>query len=207
LRLNKGSCVFATSEFPSEIPRTQTRNYSYTRPLQHIVKLTSEYIKNNYLILIFKLIILSLFITLLVIGFHKINDYYYAVGDYNNNRLSEYLKISINESFLIPALLVLMPLIGIFINKKIGWILFQSFFYFLITNLVFTADLTDKTLILMYVIGFSLLLLILLLMNKKKISSLKYGIAKNELIGSNIIASVIGISITMMITMIKGNVI
>jgi hypothetical protein len=33
LCLNKDSCVFATSEFPSEIPRTQTRNYSYTKPL------------------------------------------------------------------------------------------------------------------------------------------------------------------------------
>jgi hypothetical protein len=33
LCLNKGSCVFATSVFPSVIPRTQTRNYSYTRPL------------------------------------------------------------------------------------------------------------------------------------------------------------------------------
>jgi hypothetical protein len=36
LCLNKGSCVFATSEFPAEIPRTQTRNYSYTKPLPHI---------------------------------------------------------------------------------------------------------------------------------------------------------------------------
>ena len=35
---NKGSCVFATSEFPSEIPRTQTRNYSYTRALANIKK-------------------------------------------------------------------------------------------------------------------------------------------------------------------------
>jgi hypothetical protein len=30
LCLNKGSCVFATSDFPAENPRTQTRNYSYT---------------------------------------------------------------------------------------------------------------------------------------------------------------------------------
>jgi len=36
LCLNKGSCVFATSEFPAEIPRTQTRNYSYTKPLGSI---------------------------------------------------------------------------------------------------------------------------------------------------------------------------
>ena len=33
LCLNKGSCVFATSEFPAEIPRAQTRNYSYTNTL------------------------------------------------------------------------------------------------------------------------------------------------------------------------------
>lgn len=36
--LNKGSCVFATSEFPAEIPRTQTRNYSYTKQLAIIKK-------------------------------------------------------------------------------------------------------------------------------------------------------------------------
>lgn len=33
LCLNKGSFVFATSEFPAEIPRAQTRNYSYTTTL------------------------------------------------------------------------------------------------------------------------------------------------------------------------------
>ena len=31
--LIKGSCQFTTSDFPSENPRTQTRNYSYTKPL------------------------------------------------------------------------------------------------------------------------------------------------------------------------------
>jgi len=36
LGLTKGRCKFTTSEFPMEIPRTQTRNYSYTRPLPHI---------------------------------------------------------------------------------------------------------------------------------------------------------------------------
>jgi len=33
LGLNKGRCTFATSEFPSEIPRMQTRNFPYTNPL------------------------------------------------------------------------------------------------------------------------------------------------------------------------------
>ena len=37
--LNKGSYTFATSEFPSEIPRTQTRNFPYTNTLPVIVAL------------------------------------------------------------------------------------------------------------------------------------------------------------------------
>ena len=35
--------MFATSEFPSEIPRTQTRNYPYTKPL-----VTSAHLKILY---------------------------------------------------------------------------------------------------------------------------------------------------------------
>jgi hypothetical protein len=42
-------------------------------------------------------------------------------------------------------------------------------------------------------------------MNKKKISNSVYGIKKPELINKNIIASVIGISITIILVMIKGN--
>ena len=33
LGLNKGRCAFVTSDFPAENPRTQNRNYSYTKPL------------------------------------------------------------------------------------------------------------------------------------------------------------------------------
>jgi hypothetical protein len=36
LCLIKGRCTFATSEFPSEIPRTQTRNFPYTNTLGNI---------------------------------------------------------------------------------------------------------------------------------------------------------------------------
>jgi hypothetical protein len=38
LCLNKGSCVFATSVFPSEIPRSQKRNFTYTTTLANIEK-------------------------------------------------------------------------------------------------------------------------------------------------------------------------
>ena len=40
--------MFVTSEFPSEIPRTQTRNYSYTRPLGNIRETTLTERKTNF---------------------------------------------------------------------------------------------------------------------------------------------------------------
>lgn len=172
------------------------------------MKLTAEYIKTNYLILLIKLLIVSFFILSLKFGIQRITDYYFAFTNYNNSRFTEYLNISINESFLRPAIFLLIPLIGIFINKKAGWILIQSYFYYLISNLSFTAkfvDLTDKTLILTNIIGFSLLLLIILTMNKHKISNQTYGIAKTELISKNIIASIIGISIAIISAVIKAN--
>jgi len=172
------------------------------------LRLTTEHIKENYLILIIKLLIICLFIYTLISGISNIIDHYNYFANYNANKFTEYVYIVINNYFLRPSLILLIPVIGIFINKKFGWVLIQSYFYFLISNLVFPAkyaDLTDKTFLAAYVIGFSLLLLIIILMNKKKISNLTYGIVKTELIKMNIIASIIGISITIILAMIKGN--
>jgi len=162
------------------------------------------------LILIIKLSIVCLFIFSLINGISNIIDYYLYFSDWNADKLTEYYQIATDSHYLIPSLILLIPIIGIFINKKIGWILIQSYFYFLITNLVFPAtfaDLTEKTTIVIYVFGFLLMLLIIILMNKKKISNLNYGIKKKELINKNILASVIGMSITIILVMIKGNVI
>lgn len=172
------------------------------------MKLTAEYIKTNYLILSIKLLIVSFFILSLKFGIQRITDYYFAFANYNDSRFTEYLNITINESFFKPAIFLLIPLIGIFINKKTGWILIQSYFYYLISNLSFSAkfiDLTDKTLIFTNFIGFSLVLLIILIMNKHKIRNQTYGIAKTELISKNIIASIIGISITIISAVTKAN--
>ncbi len=40
--LTKGRCKFTTSDFPAENPRTQTRNYSYTKPLCVITQPTKK---------------------------------------------------------------------------------------------------------------------------------------------------------------------
>ncbi|WP_282147544.1 hypothetical protein [Algibacter lectus] len=171
------------------------------------MKLTAENIKNHYLILIIKLSILSLFIVSLVRGKIETSVYWNFVAE-TESGFENYLNILKETSFYRPAIILLIPLIGIFINKKISWILIQSYFYFLISNLAFSAkfiDLTDNTLILINIVGFLLLLLIIILMNKKKISNLIYGIGKAELISKNVIASVIGLSITIILALIKGN--
>ena len=122
------------------------------------------------------------------------------------NGFQNFLNVLKETSYFRPAIILLIPLLGIFINNKIGWVLIQSYFYFLISNLAFSAkyiDSTDNTLILINIVGFLLLLLIIILMNKKRISDMIYGIGKTELISKNIIASFIGIGITIILALIK----
>src|SRR5690606_37793768 len=133
----------------------------------------------NYLILTIKLFIICLFIYTLISGVSDIIDHYYYFVNYDTNKFAEYFYIIIDNYYLRPSLILLIPIIGILLNKKIGWVLIQSYFYFLISNLGFTAtyvDFTDKELLAVDVVGFSVLLLIIILLNKKKISNLTYGI-------------------------------
>ena len=166
-----------------------------------------ENIKKNYLILIIKLTILSVFgiaLTRAII----LTSLYWQSNIETGFEFQNLIKVVNRTSYYIPATILLIPMTGIFINKKNGWILIQSYFYFLISNLTFSAkyiDLTDTALILINIIGFLLLLLIIILMNKKKIRNLIYGIEKSELISKNVIASVIGMSITIILALIKAN--
>ncbi len=172
-----------------------------------LMKLTVENIKNHYLIFIIKLFILSLFIFSLVDAKIEISNYWNFIVETKNGFLS-YLNVAKETSLYSPVIFLLIPLIGIFINKKIGWILIQSYFYFLITHLVFKVkyiDLTNFRSILAYIFVGLLFLLPIILMNKKKISKQIYGIGNMELISKNIIASVIGIAITIILALMKTN--
>ena len=149
-----------------------------------------------------KLLIVSLFVISLISGFIKSSSYLNLTGDE-----SGFLKVlNPNEnSFFRSAIILLIPLGGIFINKRIGWILIQSYFYFLITHLAFKAnylDLTNIILIVINSVGFLLLLLIIVIMNKRKISRSIYRIPKTDLITMNIIASIIGMSLTIILVKI-----
>lgn len=171
------------------------------------MRITFKDIKANYLILIIKLSVLCIFgiaLTRAII----LTSLYWQNNIETGFEFQNLIKLVNRTSYYIPATILLIPMTGIFINKKIGWILIQSYFYYLITNLTYSTkyiDLTDNTLILINTIGLVLLLLIIILINKKKISNLIYGIEKTELISKNVIASIIGISLTIVLALIKAN--
>lgn len=172
------------------------------------MKLTLENLKDNYLILIIKIFIAFLFIFNLTNAILKITDHYDVAYSFSESKIADYYYITTRFSYLRPVIISLLPFIGVFIKRKIGWILIQSYFYFLISNLVFMVikdDLIDNDLIFFYVISFSILFLIIILMNKKKISKLNYGIKKKELTSKNIIAFILGMSITLILLLIKAN--
>ena len=177
----------------------------YILLLQHIVKLTAEYIKNNYLILIIKLLIIGFFIATIVYGFN--NAYRYSLFNIEpNGGFLDYLKIITAMTFFRPTLILLIPFIGIFINNKNGWILITSFFYYLLSTIVFNLkfeELIGKTDVFLFITITTIILLIIALMNIRKISNLTYGINKTELISKNIIASAIGMSLTIAVLIIR----
>ncbi|APQ18954.1 hypothetical protein A9200_05055 [Maribacter hydrothermalis] len=118
-----------------------------------------------------------------------------------------------NEQFLrhiksnfTPSLIILLPIIGIFINKKIGWILITSFFYMIIIALIFPLTKDDSLDISDYLtmgLFIGLIIFIITVMNMKKISEVTYGFTKSQLITKNIIASIIGMTLTIVIIYIK----
>tara|TARA_R110000744_G_C19362288_1_gene561533 strand:+ start:966 stop:1256 length:291 start_codon:yes stop_codon:yes gene_type:complete len=95
-----------------------------------------------------------------------------------------------------------MPIIGIFNNKKIGWILITSFFYMIISAIILPLSKADSLDISDYLI-IGLISFIILVMNMKKISEGTYGFAKSKLITKNIIASIIGMTLTIVIVYIR----
>lgn len=170
------------------------------------MKLTVENIKKHYPILIIKLLIIALFIYTAIRGYNGINFYMDINGDTDSGLLN-YFKIVTETTYYRPTLILLAPFIGVFINNKVGWILILSFFYLILSTFVFNAGFEGlyNSDILLLIFGMIIILLPIGLMNIKKVSYLTYGITKTELIGMNVIAWVIGISITIVLVLINAN--
>ena len=101
-----------------------------------------------------------------------------------------------------PILIGFIPLIGVFINRKIGWILIMSYFYFVVFRAIYSTiySLYEESFTLIY-LALALLIFIpfILILNIVKISDGIYGIKKSDLIKNNIIATLVGLTITLII--------
>lgn len=168
-----------------------------------------EFIKNNYLLLIIKLLIVILFAAILYNKINRIYDIwhldFYWITEFKEMIANGQFINSIKSQFR-PVLILLIPFIGIFINKKIGWILIISYFYYILSTIaiIFKFEyLNNKPDVFQFITITSIILLIIVTMNNRKISNLTYGIAKSELIAKNIIASVIGMGLTILMVYIS----
>lgn len=159
-------------------------------------------IKSQYPILIIKLLIIALFVVTVIYTFLNILKYY----NVNNGGFFEYLTIAFSQFYLKLAAIRLVPFIGVFINRKMGWILIMSYFYYLISNAVFSFahySLADNVLVSIKIIAILLLFLIVFVMNKKRVSSFVYGINKDKLMNVNMIASIIGMLTTIGLALLE----
>lgn len=128
----------------------------------------------------------------------RVQNYYYYSGD--PFRISSLFNVLINRLYILPAAFLLIPTIGVFLKRKIGWILMISYFYFLITNILYnfsTDYINDYWDIIFESVISGLVALLLVVMNKKSIYSSKYNIQREKLIIYNIIAFTIGVSMNM----------
>ena len=148
-----------------------------------------------------KIIIIVMFIVVTIRGIKETYFHWDLSGARENGALS-FLEIGYICSHFRPILIMILPMIGIFINKKIGWILILSYFYFVLMRAVFSTINTiyDESFgIIYFVLAIALFIPFIIVLNLKKIREDIYGVQKSKLIIYNIIATIVGISITLII--------
>lgn len=169
------------------------------------MKFTFEYIKHNAAIFSIKLLIITAFISAIIKGHRK--TYIYADLTRNTDSIFEnYLNAISETSYYRPAIILLIPVIGVFFNTKIGWILIQSYCYFLISQVlyfIFVNTHIDIASSIVYFIPLIPLLLIILPMNTKMIRQNTYYIPKSNSLKYNTVAFSIGIVITLTVLLTK----
>lgn len=149
-----------------------------------------ENIKRNFPILIVKFALLSLFIASLIMAIRRFSITY-------ADPILIILRLLLDFKYVILLSIVLF---GVFSNKKLGWIIVQSYFYLYISDIFFTAYRFydwfgfETVYYVYYILNILLALLLIVLMNNK-ICTKTFGIEKKDLILKNVVAFAIGVSL------------
>jgi hypothetical protein len=110
------------------------------------------------------------------------------------------------NSLFRPVLFLMPPIIGLFLNNRIGWTLITSYFYFLLINLFIQLrenELQNLSFLFFFVLTIFILLSLILTINLKKIR-VKYYRINSHLVGINTIAFMIGLNLSLILLYLKN---
>lgn len=165
------------------------------------------FIGKNILLAIKSLMVI-LFILLLIRSFYGIQKDYWLANNYDGAfELKSLTDRMIFKSYVLPNLIILFPLIGIFISNRIGWVLMTSYFYFLVFNGTFYMRMEELMQPVFWVLIATILFFagIIFLMNLTTIRSDIYKISKSQQIMHNIFATIVGIIFTLAVAIIHNH--
>ena len=162
--------------------------------------------KNFEFILIgIKIFLFSLFAWRVILGLNQIlyELSYFCEG----NQSSNFLHLLIYRPYFRPALLLIPAFIGVFIKRRIGWILMISYVYFLTINGAFTFILDGNynfQRISIFTGVILILFLVIWLSNRKSITIHIYNFKKDSFLMRNILASILGLVLTLLLAYSKS---
>ena len=148
-----------------------------------------------------KIPIVIISILVFIRDYNSLIDYFELTG--NSNSIVDYLKIVFTTSTLRTSFLMLIPLIGVFLKTKMGWVLMLSFYYFLISLFIYfviDAELERDGSIVIAFLFVILPMIFIGVMNNKDNTKVVYHIKSNELIKMNLASFIIALIQIVMIS-------
>ncbi|WP_299123905.1 hypothetical protein [uncultured Winogradskyella sp.] len=136
--------------------------------------------------IIIKIPVIIIAILIFIRDYNSLKDYFELTG--NNNSLTDCLQVIFTTSIFRTSFLMLIPLIGIFLKSKIGWLLILSFYYLFLITILYTGFETeferDGTIVILFFI-FILPIVFIGVMNNEDNTNV-YDINRSELLKMNI---------------------
>jgi len=170
--------------------------------------MNKKFFTGKNILLAIKSLMVVIFIILLIRSYYGIEKDYWLANNYDGAfELKLLTDRIIFKAYILPNLIILLPVIGIFISNRIGWILLTSYFYFLLFNGTFYMRVEELMQPIFWVFIATLIFFagIIFLMNLKAIRSDIYKIPKSQQIINNIFATIIGLIFTLAVALIHNH--
>lgn len=160
---------------------------------------------NIVLIWFLRLVIVSLFVLFITLGtkdFLRIWSFD-SFQDFLSNLKYKDLQTALFARYR-AALLLVIPLIGVFKKNSLGWVCLTTYFYFAFTSVIYGGLSEISEDVLFYFSTLIVTIIPILILNKKGIFGSFFGISHTRKFLFNIISLILGISITIFVVYSGG---